>query len=201
MRRKFKIYLVLLICFSTYIVSRHVLPLLRSQFTNDLPKVILVLGGDIEREIAGIRISKELNLPVIISGGSNAQFSDWLIRGEGISKDLVKRDYRAKDTLTNFTSIIDDLSQEGVSHILLITSNYHIDRAKLIGEIITSSRGIRLTSLSIQCKSLCKEKAQKETKRKKNIDFLRSIIWVTTGRDIKSLVPNFLKYHFGGSKV
>ena len=32
--------------------------------------------------------------------------------------------------------------------------------------------------------------------QKKNIDFVRSIIWVTTGKDIKPLVPNFLKHHF-----
>ena len=30
----------------------------------------------------------------------------------------------------------------------------------------------------------------------KYFDFLRSIVWVVTGKDIKPLVPNFLKYHF-----
>ena len=32
--------------------------------------------------------------------------------------------------------------------------------------------------------------------KKKYVEFLRSIIWVITGKDIKPLVPNFLKYHF-----
>ena len=196
MKVKYKIYLAVLIFFSTFIVYMHLLPFLKSQFNNQQPQVILVLGGDIAREIAGIKISKELNIPLIISGGSNSQFSDWLINEGGISKDLVKRDYRAKDTLTNFTSIIDDLNEEGITHILLITSKYHIKRAKVVGEIIASSRGIRLTSLSIPCKSFCSVKGQKESVPKKNIDFVRSIIWVTTGKDIKPLVPNFLKYHF-----
>ena len=193
---KYKIYLAVLIFFSTFIGYRYLLPFLKSQFNNQQPQVILVLGGDIDREVAGIKIAKELNIPLIISGGSNSQFSDWLIKEGGISKDLVKRDYRAKDTLTNFTSIIDDLKEEKITHILLITSKYHIERAKVIGEIIASSRGIRLTSLSIPCKSFCSVKEQKESAPKKNIDFLRSIIWVVTGKDIKPLVPSFLKYHF-----
>ena len=198
MEVKYKIYLAILICFSTFLGFRHLLPVLKSKFNNQQPQVILVLGGDIDREIAGIKIAKELNLPLIVSGGSNSQFSDWLIKEAGISEDLVKRDYRAKDTLTNFTSIIDDLNEEAITHILLITSKYHIDRAKVVGEIIASSRGIRMTSLSIPCKSFCSVKAKKESIQKKNIDFLRSIIWVLIGKDIKPFVPNFLKYHFKG---
>ena len=50
--------------------------------------------------------------------------------------------------------------------------------------------------LSIPCTSFCSVKEQKESVKKKYIDFLRSIIWVVTGKDIKPLVPNFLKYHF-----
>ncbi len=198
MRVKYKIYLAIFICFSTFIGFNNLLPFLKSQFNNQEPQIILVLGGDIDREVAGIKIAKELNIPLIVSSGSNSQYSDWLIKEGGISVDLVKRDYRAKDTLTNFTSIIDDLKEEEINHILLITSKYHIDRAKLVGEIIASSRGIRLTSLSIPCKSFCLVKAQKESVKKKNIDFLRSIIWVMTGKDIKTMVPNFLKYHFEG---
>ena len=193
---KYKIYLAILIFFSTFIGYRHLLPFLKSQFNNQQPQVILVLGGDIDREVAGIKIAKELNIPLIVSGGSNSQFSDWLIKEEGISEDLVKRDYRAKDTLTNFTSIIDDLNEEDITHILLITSKYHIARAKVVGGMIASSRGIRLTSLSIPCKSFCSVKEQKESVKKKYVDFLRSIIWVVTGKDIKPLVPNFLQYHF-----
>ena len=193
---KYKIYLIILIFFSTFLCYKYLLPFMKSKFNNQQPQLILVLGGDIDREVAGIKIAKELNIPLIISGGSNSQFSDWLIKEGGISEDLVKRDYRAKDTLTNFTSIIDDLNEEEITHILLITSKYHIERAKVVCEIIASSRGIRLTSLSIPCKSFCSVKEQKESVPKRNIDFVRSIIWVTTGKDIKPLVPNFLKYHF-----
>ena len=101
---KYKIYLVILIFFSTFIGYRHLLPFLKSQFNNQEPQLILVLGGDIDREVAGIKIAKELNIPLIVSGGSNSEFSDWLIKEGGISEDLVKRDYRAKNKLTNFST-------------------------------------------------------------------------------------------------
>ena len=193
---KSKIYSALLIFFSSLIFIKHVFPFIRSNFNTQEPQIILVLGGDIDREISGIKIAKELNIPLIISGGSNAEFSDWLIKEGGISKEMVKRDYRAKDTLSNFTSIIDDLKSESINHIILITSKYHINRAKIVGEIISSSRGIRVTSLSIPCNASCEIKAKKESIKKKHIDLIRSVIWVITGQDIKSFIPNFIKYHF-----
>ncbi len=160
-------------------------PFLKAILNHQSPQLILVLGGDINREIAGIKIAKQLNLPILISGGSNLEYSNWLIKKENIPSSLVKRDYRAKDTLTNFTYIVDELWQEEVNHILLITSDYHLNRAKIIGEIISGSRGIRVTSLSVPCSSFCKE----EGNRKRHIDLLRAIAWVTTGKDLKQILP------------
>ena len=54
----------------------------------------MVLGGDIDREIAGVRIAKQLNLPLLISGGSNPQYSNWLIEKEAYPPYLLRRDYR-----------------------------------------------------------------------------------------------------------
>jgi len=101
-----------------------------------------------------------------------------------MSSYLIRKDYRAIDTLTNFTSLIDELYQENVSHILLVTSDYHIERARAIGHIIAGSRGIKITSLSIPCSSKCIE----ESNNKKNIDVLRSIAWILTGKDLKQIV-------------
>ena len=148
-----------------------------------------MLGGDVDREKLGLNIANKLQMPIIISGGSNPEYSDWLIAKIGISSSLVRRDYRAKDTLTNFTSIVDELAQEKVNHILLITSNYHINRAKIVGEIITGSRGIRLTSLSIPCTSYC----EKENETKIRFDYLRAIVWITIGMDLKDVVPRSIK--------
>ena len=67
MKVKYKIYLAILIFFSTFIVYRHLLPFLKSQFNNQQPQVILVLGGDTDREVAGIKIAKD----ALLSGGSH----------------------------------------------------------------------------------------------------------------------------------
>ena len=103
-----------------------------------------------------------------------------------LGRILVRKDYRAIDTFTNFTSLIDDLYEEKVSHLLLVTSDYHIDRARHVGMIIAGSRGIKVTSLPITCYSKC----IKESNNKMKIDVIRSIAWVITGRDLKQI---FLK--------
>ena len=165
-------------------------PFIKVIFNNEVPKLVFVLGGDIDREIAGMEIAKQLKLPLLISGGSNPEYANWLIENKGMSSYLITKDYRAIDTFTNFTSVIDELKEENVSHILIVTSDYHVNRAKSIGQIIAGSRGIKITSLSIPCSSEC----IKESNNKKNIDILRSITWVATGRDLKQIVFKFWNY-------
>ncbi len=167
-------------------------PFIRTLFNNNSPQLILVLGGDIDREKLGLKMSKNLNLPIIISGGSNPEYSDWLIGEEGIPYDQVRRDYRAKDTLTNFTSLVDEISLEGINHALLITSEDHINRAMTIGNIVAGSRGIRLTSISVPCASLCK----KEKQKKHYFDLIRAITWITLGKDIKTIIPKGFEFYF-----
>ena len=131
-------------------------------FNNQEPQLILVLGGDIEREKLGLKLANRLNLPILISGGSNLEYSDWLVQKEGLSSNLVKRDYRAKDTLSNFTSLVDELSIDGINHALLITSEDHIHRAMTVGRIVAGSRGIRLSSIEVPCSSFCSKESRKK---------------------------------------
>ena len=163
-------------------------PYIRTLFNNDNPQLIFVLGGDSKREISGIKISKELHIPIVISSGSNPAYSKWLVKKEGLSPKLIRRDYRAKDTLTNFTSLIDEFAKDGINHALLITSKDHVKRSMLIGNIIAGSRGIKITSLPIPCKDSCK----KESQKKQYIDLFRAIVWVITRRDIKEIFPDSL---------
>ncbi len=167
-------------------------PFIKAILNNQSPKLILVLGGDVDREKLGLQIANELNLPIIISGGSNPEYSEWLIQKEGLSIDQVRRDYRAKDTLSNFTSLVDELSNEGINHALLITSEDHINRAMSIGNIVAGSRGIKLTSISVPCAELCK----KETQKKQYFDLVRAITWVLIGKDPKNLIPNNIEFNF-----
>tara|TARA_Y100001968_G_scaffold175623_1_gene160919 strand:+ start:2169 stop:2756 length:588 start_codon:yes stop_codon:yes gene_type:complete len=185
----YKVFLIglgsLIICLTTLGAMQ---PYIKAALNNKKPELILVLGGDISREKEGIRLSKELDIPLLISGGSNREYAEWLIQKEGLNLNNVKLDYRAKDTLTNFTSILDDLSNNRISHILMITSEEHFSRASLIGKIVTGSRGIKLTSLSLDCFIEC----EKESYRKKLLDSIRALTWVSIGKDPKLIYKKFL---------
>ncbi len=157
------------------------------------PQMVLVLGGDVDREDVGARLARELNLPLLVSGGSNPEYASWLVEKVGIPLDQVKLDYQAKDTLSNFTSLVDDLYLQGIQHVLVVTSEDHLSRAMLIGNVIAGSRAIRLTGISVSCFEDC----NKEGFQKSLTDFVRAWTWVATGRDLKTLTlqrwPNLLR--------
>ena len=167
-------------------------PFQKLLFIQESPQVVFVLGGDLRREKAGIKVAKKLNLPLIISSGSNPEYAEWLMKKEGIKQNQFKLDYRAKDTLTNFTSIIDELSLKGINHMYLITSEDHLPRALIVGNIIAGSRGIKLTSISVSCKPHCK----KEGLKKKMFDLLRASTWVVLNKDLKEIAENNLYKSF-----
>tara|TARA_Y100001968_G_scaffold192167_1_gene176059 strand:+ start:339 stop:920 length:582 start_codon:yes stop_codon:yes gene_type:complete len=175
------------IIFSVFLFSLtlKIIPIegyIKSLKTKAPPEIILVLGGDINREFIGANLAKILNLPLVVSGGSNPEYANWSIEKIGLKSNQFFLDYRAKDTLTNFTSLVDEFHLKGISHALLITSHDHMRRASNIGNIIAGSRGIKLTKIPIPCEPRCQE----ESKKKQIGDIIRAITWVITGQDLKS---------------
>ncbi len=145
-------------------------------------QMILVLGGDVAREREAAALAARLGLPVVVSGGSNPEYAHWLFeQRQGLPSHQVQLDYRARDTLSNFTSLVDDLRQARIRHALLVTSSDHMDRALLVGRIVAGSRGIHLTPVPVSCADLC----QPEGRRKVWGDGLRAAVWVLCGRDLK----------------
>ncbi|HYP03424.1 MAG TPA: YdcF family protein, partial [Cyanobium sp.] len=112
--------------------------------------MILVLGGDTDREIVAARLARRDGLPVVVSGGSNPEYAHWLFQErQGLPSDRVRLDYRARDTVSNFTSLVDDLREAHIRHALLVTSSDHMPRALLVGRIVAGSRGIHLTPVPV----------------------------------------------------
>ena len=150
-------------------------------------QLILVLGGDVAREQAAARLALERGLPVVVSGGSNPEYAQWLFAQQGLfarqglGEAQVRLDYRARDTLSNFTSVVDDLRQARVRHVLLVTSSDHMARALLVGRIVAGSRGITLTPVPVSCGDQCRP----EGRRKVWGDGLRAALWLLTGRDLR----------------
>jgi len=149
------------------------------------PQMILVLGGDAAREQVAARIAHRDGLPVVVSSGSNPEYAQWLFQErEGLPAGQVQLDYRAHDTLTNFTSLVDDLRRARIRHALLVTSSDHMDRALLVGRIVAGSRGIYLTPVAVPCGDRCRP----EGRRKVWGDGARALVWLLSGRDLRSWV-------------
>lgn len=146
------------------------------------PQMILVLGGDADREREAARLAREDGLPVVVSGGTNPEYARWLFeQREGVPPSRLRLDYRATDTLTNFTSLADDLRRARIRHALLVTSSDHMQRAMLVGRIVAGSRGIHLTPVAVPCGDRC----DPEGRRLVWGDGLRALIWVVSGRDVR----------------
>ena len=117
---------------------------LKSEFQR--PQALLVLGGAIEREVFAAKFAvNHPELPIWVSSGSNREFAQWVFSEAGIKSDRVHLDYRAVDTVTNFTTLVDELKAQGIESVYLITSDDHMRRAQIIGEIVLGSRGIVLS--------------------------------------------------------
>ncbi len=140
------------------------------------PQVILVLGGEEERELFGAKFAKQHpNLPVWISGGAPKDYTNRVFKKAGIAAENLHLDYQAIDTLTNFTTLVDRFESQGVTSVYLVTADNHIQRARVIGELVFGSRGIKVKPVTFTSNKPT-EPIQKTIR-----DGIRSILWVGTG--------------------
>ena len=156
-------------------------PYRQALFDRSAPQLVFVLGGDVDRERVGARLALELDLPLLVSGGSNPEYATWLIQDEGLEFERVQLDYRARDTLGNFTSMVDELQARSVHHVLLVTSADHLARSMAVGQVVAGSRGIHITGVPVACEPHC----VKEHPWKQWRDWIRAVAWVATGRDLR----------------
>ena len=156
-------------------------PYRRALLDRSPPQLVLVLGGDVDRERLGARLARQLDLPLLVSGGSNREYAEWMLSEELFNPDRVTLDYRARDTLSNFTSVVDELQADGVRHVLLVTSEDHLPRSMAVGQVVAGSRGIQLTGVPVACREDCAQ----EGRLKQWGDWLRAVAWVMTGRDLR----------------
>lgn len=147
---------------------------LKSEFQR--PQALLVLGGAIEREVFAAKFAlNHPELPIWVSSGSNPEFAQWVFSEAGIESDRVHLDYRAVDTVTNFTTLVDELKAQGIESVYLITSDDHMRRAQIIGEIVLGSRGISFKPVAVPS-GRTPEPVEKALR-----DGARAILWLTTG--------------------
>lgn len=154
------------------------------QFRNylDKPQALLVLGGAIEREeFAAEFASIHTELEIWVSGGSNIEYAEWIFDRAGIDRARVHLDYSAVDTVTNFTTLVDRLRSRKITSVYLVTSDDHMRRACIIGEIVLGSRGIGFKPLSVPS-GRSPEPIEKAIR-----DGARAVFWLATGHTGASL--------------
>lgn len=148
---------------------------IRSYFQE--PDAILVLGGSVVREQFAADFARQHNhLDIWISGGSNPEYAQWLFTEAGISLRRLHLDYEAVDTVTNFTTLVDEFKARGIDSVYLITSDDHMRRAQVIGQIVFGSRGIEYKPLSVP------SGREPEPMAKVFRDGARAVFWVMTGK-------------------
>ena len=139
------------------------------------PNAILVLGGDNTREAAAAEFANQHpTLEIWVSSGLLPPQANEIFLSEGISLSRVHLDYRATDTVTNFTALVTILQAKEVRHVYLITSDFHMRRAKAIAFWVLGSHGIAYTSIVVPSKK-AKEPLYKVVR-----DVARSWLWLIT---------------------
>lgn len=140
------------------------------------PDAILVLGGEEERELFAADFArKHPELDIWVSSGSPSWYTEKVFAKAGIPRHHLHLDRRATDTVTNFTTLVDELKAQGIDSVYLITADDHMLRARVIGEIVFGSRGISLKPVPVPL-GRAAEPIEKSLR-----DGARALLWVATG--------------------
>lgn len=155
------------------------------------PQAILTLGGGSEREkFTASFAQSHSSLDIWVSTGIPPEQATKIFRAAGINKERVHLDYRAADTVTNFTSLVKDFKSRKIHHLYLITSEFHMRRAKAIAKFVLGSQEITFTPVSIP------SNRPKESVFHVMRDTGRSLMWIFTGRTGASLNPRLKSQYY-----
>ena len=140
------------------------------------PEAVVVLGGHEAREkFAADLAKKHPHLEIWVSSGSPQNYVKRIFAFRGIKSDRLHLDYQADDTVTNFTTLVDRLEEQGIDSVYLVTSDNHMTRARIVGEIVFGSRGLVIKPVPVPSQ-LPPEPPEKSLR-----DSARAILWLTTG--------------------
>ncbi len=140
------------------------------------PKAVFVLGGHEEREKFAAQLAQQHpELDIWVSSGSPPDYAQRIFAKYGIKGDRLHLDYQAKDTVTNFTSLVDELKRQNIDSVYLVTSKNHMQRARVVANVIFGSQGIAVKPLAVPSHN------PPEDKLKCLRDGVRAVLWVITG--------------------
>ncbi|MCC5656505.1 YdcF family protein [Nostoc sp. XA010] len=155
-----------------------------------IPQAILVLGGASERmEFAARFWQSHTNVDIWVSDYAwNLDVNRRIFQQFDVPNQRLHLDARATDTVTNFTTLVENFVRQKLQHIYLITSNYHMTRARAIAAIVLGSHGVAVTPVEVPSQA-----DKSETLVRVLRDCGRSILWVVTGKTGASFNPRLEK--------
>ncbi|MCG8362639.1 MAG: YdcF family protein [Pseudanabaenales cyanobacterium] len=181
-RKRLRLWLIILLGPMLWLGQRQVSAYFQT------PQAALVLGGAAERErFAAVFAQQHPDIEIWVSSGTNPEYAEWVFTEANIDLSRIKLDYRAVDTVTNFTTLVDDLKSEGITRVYLITSDYHMRRASIIAQIVLASREISFQPIPVPS-----DKAP-ESLTKGLRDGARAMLWLFTGHTGSTLSQTFGK--------
>ena len=141
------------------------------------------------------------NLDIWVSDfDSNLNYNRRIFQQFGVPNQQLRFDGKATDTVTNFTSMVDKFADRKLQHIYLITSDYHISRARAIAKrcckefasIVLGSEGIVVRPLPVLSSGDRSESLVRVVR-----DCGRSFLWIFTERTGASFSSRFriLKFY------
>jgi len=180
--KKFRLLLLLIITIFSSIFVAIFLNLAIAKYQMPLPQAILTLGGGHQREVFTAEFARwQPQLPIWVSTGSREIRAREIFHSAGVDNRRIYLDRRATDTVTNFTTLVRDFKQQNIKHIYLITSDFHLPRAKAIAFMVLGSQGITYTPISLATNR------KPEPIIKIIRDVTRSYFWIMTKRTGSSL--------------
>lgn len=140
------------------------------------PQAVLVLGGGTGREQAASQLAKaDSALEVWVSTGRTPQETYPIFQADGVMLERVHLDYQATDTVTNFTTLTPYFKQQGIQHVYVLTSDYHMTRAIVIASLVLGHNGIAFTPVAVS------SDYPPEPWLKTVRDGGRALLWIVTG--------------------
>ncbi len=153
-------------------------------------KAILILGGAPNREIYGAEFAlKHPEMRIWVSSGSPKEYSEEVFAKAGIGSDRYVLDYRATDTVTNFTTLVDEFKSRQITDVYVITDSFHMPRAQVVGSVVFGSRGIKMHPVAIPPElgyHPDERYKEKEVAKKSVRDGARSVLWIFTGEALNA---------------
>jgi uncharacterized SAM-binding protein YcdF (DUF218 family) len=148
-----------------------------ARYQAPIPQAILVLGGNRNREEAAAYLARHHpELEIWVSSGELPDDARSIFQNTGVSLDRLHLDYRATDTVTNFTTLVPEFKQHQIQHVFLVTSDFHMPRAQTIATLVLGSQGITFTPIAVPSTE------PQESVARIVRDSGRSVLWIVTGR-------------------